>query len=174
MAAENVWNGVGCPFPGTRGASGSPVSQASARGASLEMTPWEGTAVNSTQQKQQSEESRDGREVSVVVSGCGKDDARTVFDVLRAAFVTDRASVDVPQDVDGKQPTAWVVTVDVAEARVVSGSVRLGGPVTADVQGGYWAVDRLRQSLAEAFAVQVVGTVSGDQEEEVRLRLRNK
>lgn len=174
MAAENVWNGVGCSFPGTRGASGPPVSQASARGASLEMTPWEGTAVNSTQQKQQSEESRDGREVSVVVSGCGKDDARTVFDVLRAAFVTDRASVDVPQDVDGKQPTAWVVTVDVAEARVVSGSVRLGGPVTADVQGGYWAVDRLRQSLADAFAVQVVGTVSGDQEEEVRLRLRNK
>ncbi|MFI6894040.1 hypothetical protein ACIBM4_08020 [Streptomyces sp. NPDC050256] len=130
--------------------------------------------MNSTQRKQQSEESRDGREVSVVVSGCGKDDARTVFDVLRAAFVTDRASVDVPQDVDGRQPTAWVVTVDVAEARVVSGPVRLGGPVTADVQGGYWAVDRLRQGLADAFAVQVVGTVSGDQEEEVRLRLKNK
>ncbi|WP_326665743.1 hypothetical protein [Streptomyces sp. NBC_00385] len=130
--------------------------------------------MNSTQEKQQSEESRDGREVSVVVSGCGKDDARTVFDVLRAAFVTDRASVDVPHDVDGKRPTAWVVTVDVAEARVVSGSVRLGEPVTVDAQGGYWAVDRLRQGLAGAFAVQVVGTVSGDQEEEVRLRLRNK
>lgn len=165
---------MGCSFAGTCGASGPPVSQAPARGASLEVTPWEGTAVNSTQQKQQSEESRGGREVSVVVSGCGKDDARTVFDVLRAAFVTDRASVDVPQDVDGKQPTAWVVTVDVAEARVVSGSVRLGGPVTADVQGGYWAVDRLRQGLADAFAVQIVGTVSGDQEEEVRLRLKNK
>ncbi|MFE9858086.1 hypothetical protein [Streptomyces sp. NPDC005780] len=130
--------------------------------------------MNSTQEKQQSEESRDGREVSVVVSGCGKDDARTVFDVLRAAFVTDRASVDLPQDVNGKRPTAWVVTVDVSEARVVSGPVQLGEPVTADVQGGYWAVDRLRQGLADAFAVQVVGTVSGDQEEEVRLRLRNK
>ncbi len=150
------------------------MSQASARGVSLEVTPWEGTAVNSTQDKQQSEESRDGREVSVVVSGCEKDDARTVFDVLRAAFVTDRASVDVPQDVTGKRPTAWVVTVDVTEARVVSGPVRLGAPVTADVQGGYWAVDRLRQSLAGAFAVRVVGTVSGDQEEEVRLRLENK
>lgn len=150
------------------------MSQASARGASLEVTPWEGTAVNSTQEKQHSGESRDGREVSVVVSGCGKDDARTVFDVLRAAFATDRASVDVPQDVTGKRPTAWVVTVDVSEARVVSGPVRLGEPVTADVQGGYWAVDRLRQSLAGAFAVRVVGTVSGDQEEEVRLRLENK
>lgn len=150
------------------------MSQAPSRGVSLEVTPWEGTAVNSTQDKQQSEESRDGREVSVVVSGCEKGDARTVFDVLRAAFATDRASVDVPQDVTGKRPTAWVVTVDVTEARVVSGPVRLGAPVTADVQGGYWAVDRLRQSLAGAFAVQVVGTVSGDQEEEVRLRLENK
>ncbi|TXS43013.1 hypothetical protein [Streptomyces sp. OR43] len=130
--------------------------------------------MNSTQAKQQSEENRDGREVSVVVSGCGKDDARTVFDVLRAAFVTDRASADVPQEVDGKRPTAWVVTVDVTEARVVSGSVELGEPVTVDVQGGYRAVDRLRQGLADAFAVQVVGTVSGDQEEEVRLRLKNK
>ncbi|MFG3137454.1 hypothetical protein ACGFZA_14735 [Streptomyces sp. NPDC048211] len=130
--------------------------------------------MNSTQDKQQSEESLDGREVSVVVSGCEKDDARTVFDVLRAAFATDRASVDVPQEVDGKRPTAWVVTVDVTEALVVSGPVRLGAPVTADVQGGYWAVDRLRRSLADAFSVQVVGTVSGDQEEEVRLRLENK
>ncbi|WP_406099557.1 hypothetical protein [Streptomyces sp. NBC_01013] len=130
--------------------------------------------MNSTQEEQQSGESREGREVSVVVSGCGKDDARTVFDVLRAAFVTDRASVDVPQDVTGKRPTAWVVTVDVSEARVVSGPVRLGEPVTADVQGGYWAVDRLRKSLAGAFAVRVLGTVSGDQEEEVRLRLENK
>ncbi|MFD8690111.1 hypothetical protein [Streptomyces sp. NPDC059651] len=130
--------------------------------------------MNSTQDKQQSEESLDGREVSVVVSGCEKDDARTVFDVLRAAFATDRASVDVPQEVDGKRPTAWVVTVDVTEALVVSGPVRLGAPVTADVQGGYWAVDRLRRSLADAFSVQVVGAVSGDQEEEVRLRLENK
>lgn len=130
--------------------------------------------MNSTQQQQQSEEGGDGREVSVVVSGCGKDDARTVFDVLRAAFATDRGSSDLPQDISGKRPTAWVVTVDVSEARVVSGPVRLGEPVTADVQGGYWAVDRLRQSLAGAFAVRVVGTVSGDQEEEVRLRLENK
>lgn len=150
------------------------MSQASAGGASLEVTPWEGTAVNSTQRQQQSEEGREGREVSVVVSGCGKDDARTVFDVLRAAFATDRGSADVPQDVSGKRPTAWVVTVDVSEARVVSGPVRLDEPVTADVQGGYWAVDQLRQSLAGAFAVRVVGTVSGDQEEEVRLRLENK
>ncbi len=149
------------------------MSQACGCGASLEVTPPEGTAVNSTQEEQRTDQSRSGSEVSVVVSGCEKGDARTVFDVLRAAFTTDRASVDVPQDVNGKRPTAWVVTVDVTEARVVSGPVRLGAPVTVDAQGGYWAVERLRQSLADAFAVRVVGTVSGDQEEEVRLRLEN-
>ncbi|MGW1230454.1 hypothetical protein [Streptomyces sp. NPDC001478] len=127
-----------------------------------------------THEKPRTEESRYGREVSVVVSGCDKADAGTVFDVLRAAFTTDRASVDVPEDLTGPRPTAWAATVDVDEARVVSGTVRLGGPVTLDVQGGYWAVDRLRQGLAGAFAVTVTGTVSGDQEEEVRLRLENR
>ncbi|MCX4850084.1 hypothetical protein [Streptomyces sp. NBC_00893] len=127
-----------------------------------------------TIKEKQAEESGYGQEVSVVISGCEKADARMVFDVLRAAFTTDRASVDVPQHLAGKRPTAWVVTVDVAEARVVSGPVALGAPVSVDVQGGYWAVERLRQSLAHAFDVTVVGTVSGDQEEEVRLRLANR
>ncbi|MFJ1929509.1 hypothetical protein [Streptomyces sp. NPDC088131] len=129
--------------------------------------------MNSTGEVQAAE-NQQGGEVSVVLSGCAKDDAGTVFDVLRAAFVTDRASADVPQDVTGKRPTVWAATVDVTEERVVSGTVQLGASVTVDVQGGYWAVERLRHSLAGAFAVRVVGTVSGDQEEEVRLRLSNK
>lgn len=149
------------------------MSQTPGRGESLEVTPSEGTAVNSTREVQ-TEENRQGGEVSVVLSGCAQDDAGMVFDVLRAAFATDRASVDVPHDVTGKRPTAWVATVDVAEERVVSGPVRLGAPVTVDAQGGYWAVERLRQGLTGAFAVRVVGTVSGDQEEEVRLRLASK
>ncbi|MET8330290.1 hypothetical protein [Streptomyces sp. NPDC005181] len=122
----------------------------------------------------QTEENRDGREVAVAITGCSKDDARMVFDVLRAAFTTDRASADVPRDLAGKRPTVWTVTVDVSEARVVSGPVTLGEPVTVDVQGGYWAVDELRKHLADAFTVRVVGTVSGDQEEEVRLRLESR
>ncbi|THA71489.1 hypothetical protein E6P78_06070 [Streptomyces sp. A0958] len=129
--------------------------------------------MNSTQEQQASEGHHD-QEVSVVVSDCPENDARTVFDVLRAAFTTDRSSADIPHEAAAKRPTAWTATVDVSEARTVSGPVTLGAPVTADVQGGYLAVDRLRQGLADAFAVQVVGTVSGDQEEEVRLRLENK
>lgn len=129
--------------------------------------------MNSTQEQQAAENHHD-QEVSVVVSDCPEDDARTVFDVLRAAFTTDRSAADIPHEAASKRPTAWTATVDVSETRTVSGSVTLGAPVTAEVQGGYQAVDRLRQGLADAFAVQVVGTVSGDQEEEVRLRLDNK
>lgn len=66
------------------------------------------------------------------------------------------------------------MTVDVSEARVVSGPIAIGEPVTLDVQGGYWAVDELRKHLADAFTVRVVGTVSGDQEEEVRLRVESR
>ncbi|GAA3479965.1 hypothetical protein [Streptomyces yanii] len=128
--------------------------------------------MNSTQS--QTEEYRHGKEVSVAISGCAKGDARTVFDVLRAAFATDRALADVPQDLAGNRPTVWTMTVDVSEALVVSGPVALGKPVKVDVQGGYWAVEELRRHLADAFAVQVVGTVSGDQEEEVRLRLESR
>ncbi|MFF1835463.1 hypothetical protein ACFVXE_14830 [Streptomyces sp. NPDC058231] len=122
----------------------------------------------------QAEENRYGREVAVAITGCEKDDARMVFDVLRASFATDRASVDVPRHMAGKRPTVWTVTVDASEARVVSGPVAIGEPVTVDVQGGYWAVDEVTKHLADAFAVQVVGTVSGDQEEEVRLRLESR
>lgn len=173
MGVKSVSIGTGRVAARIRKPAGPLTSQTPGRGESLEVHPQEGTAVNSTREAQ-TEENRQGGEVSVVLSGCAKDDAGTVFDVLRAAFVTDRASVDVPQDVTGKQPTAWVATVDVTEERVVSAPVRLGAPVTLDVQGGYWAVERLRQSLTGAFAVRVVGTVSGDQEEEVRLRLASK
>lgn len=57
---------------------------------------------------------------------------------------------------------------------MVSGPIAIGEPVTLDVQGGYWAVDELRKHLADAFTVRVVGTVSGDQEEEVRLRVESR
>ncbi|WP_335933227.1 hypothetical protein [Streptomyces sp. PTD5-9] len=125
-------------------------------------------------EESRTEPSPHGEDVSVVISGCDTADARMVFDALRAAFTTDRASVDVPERLAEKRPSAWTATVDVTEERVVSGPVPLGAPVSIDVQGGYWAVERLRRSLAHAFDVRVVGTASGDQEEEVRLRLTGR
>jgi hypothetical protein len=54
----------------------------------------------------------------------------------------------------------------------VSG-VTLAGTVTADLQGCPVAVERLCRTLDAAFAVEKVGTVAGDQEVEVQLRLTN-
>ncbi|GAA1189867.1 hypothetical protein GCM10009654_54220 [Streptomyces hebeiensis] len=113
-------------------------------------------------------------EVVVALSGGATEDARAVFGVLGSAFASDRAADDVPQELPGERPTVWTATFDVADLRSRPGPVRLTAPVTADVQGGYRAVDSLREALSTAFTVRVVGTASGDQEEEVQLRLENR
>lgn len=117
---------------------------------------------------------QESRDVVVAVTGCAKEDARTVFDVLRRSFVSDRRADDEPQEASPTRPTVWFATVDVSETKASDAPAPLTGPVLMDVQGGYWAVDRFRRHLAESFAVRMVGTAAGDQEEEVRLRLANR
>lgn len=117
---------------------------------------------------------QESRDVVVAVTGCAKEDARTVFDVLRRSFVSDRAAGDEPQEASRTRPTVWFATVDVSETRASDAPAPLSAPVVLDVQGGYWAVDRFRRHLAESFAVRMVGTAAGDQEEEVRLMLANR
>ncbi|MFJ4963234.1 hypothetical protein EES43_01140 [Streptomyces sp. ADI96-02] len=128
--------------------------------------------MNST--PEQSDDHPAGREVLVSLSRCDQKDARTVFDVLGSAFSSDRPAADTPVEAAGPRPTVWATTVDVTEPQAVAEPVRLSGPVTVDAQGGYWAVDRLRDHLTGAFAVSVVGTAAGDQEQEVRMRLENR
>ncbi|WP_326696069.1 hypothetical protein OG909_01265 [Streptomyces sp. NBC_01754] len=120
------------------------------------------------------QEHRESGDVVVEVTGCPKEDARTVFDVLRRSFVSDRPADDPPEDASAVRPTVWTATVDVTEAEESAAPPRLSGPVTVEAQGGYWAVDRLRRHLADTFTVRVVGTASGDQEQEVRLRLESR
>lgn len=127
--------------------------------------------MNSTQEPTQ--EHRESGEVVVAVTGCPKEDARTVFDVLRRSFASDRPAGDAPQEASDTRPTVWTATVDVTETRTGSGPARLSTPVTVEAQGGYWAVDRLRKHLTEAFTVRLVGTAAGDQEQEVRLVLES-
>ncbi|ATY94140.1 hypothetical protein ACFY9H_15195 [Streptomyces bacillaris] len=115
-----------------------------------------------------------GQEVLVSLSRCDLADARSVFGVLGHAFDSDREADDEPEATSGSRPTVWVTTVDVSEPRAAAEPVTLTAPVTVDAQGGYWAVDRLRTHLTGAFAVRVVGTAAGDQEQEVRLRLENR
>ena len=110
-------------------------------------------------------------EVAVTLDRCGKEDARAVLAALHASFPSDRSPADAPADAPDGGPIVWSATFDVSRTVGLAPPGRLSEPVTLTAQGGYHAVDRLREGLAEAFAVRVVGTASGDQEEEVRLRL---
>lgn len=116
--------------------------------------------------------------VSVELSGCDRRDARTVFDALGAYFTSDRRSGDTPEDFPGNRPTVWLGTFDVADPHQggvrPDGPVRLASSVDADVHGGYWAIERFRAALDDLFTVRDLSTVSGDQEEELRVRLENR
>ncbi|OIJ68704.1 hypothetical protein [Streptomyces mangrovisoli] len=112
--------------------------------------------------------------VSVEISGCSKEDARVVFDTLCECFESDRCAEDVPQQIHEVRPMVWLGTFDVADVRRGSHRARLTGPVTADVQGGYWAIERFRTTLDSLFTVHDLSTASGDQEREMNLRLESR
>ncbi|MFG3114512.1 hypothetical protein ACGF4C_08955 [Streptomyces sp. NPDC048197] len=113
-------------------------------------------------------------QVQVEVTDCRAEDAHTVFGALNALFTSNRATEDVPRGSPGMQPTVWAASVDVSEAPAEVEPRRLTEPVTVTLQGGYQAVHRLHAGLARTFAVQDVGSASGDQEKEVQLRLRTR
>ncbi|WP_212914690.1 hypothetical protein [Streptomyces sp. TS71-3] len=117
-------------------------------------------------------ERQSGTQVLVEVSGCSESDAHAVFETLRDFFPSDRGAADVPHAASDTQPTIWAGTFDVRGGPGSAAPRRLTAPVTVDVQGGYHAVDQLRDTLSAAFAVEILGTAAGDQENEVQLRLR--
>ncbi|MET7851839.1 hypothetical protein AB0D78_03450 [Streptomyces avermitilis] len=108
-------------------------------------------------------------EVQVVLTDCSATDAGHLFAALRRRFECDRDESDSPAEA----PTAWTATFDTAAVcpPASGASVPLSGPVTAEVQGSPHAVRELEDALAEVFTVHEVGSVSGDQEVEVELRL---
>jgi len=112
--------------------------------------------------------------VTVSLTGGSREDAATVFDVLRTAFPLDRPSDEVPHEQPDGRPLVWTSLFEPTEERIPTGPAPLEGSVTATLQGGYAAVDLLRAALDGAFAVQERGTASGDQEKEVDLLLRAK
>lgn len=113
-------------------------------------------------------------QVEVELTGTSTEDAHAVFRVLGEAYASDRAAGDVPQDMPGDRPTVWSATFDTSRPHAEPAPVRLGTPVTATLQGGYHAVDSLRATLASAFDVRMVGSASGDQEQEVHLELASR
>ncbi|MEV0175883.1 hypothetical protein AB0I00_32815 [Streptomyces sp. NPDC050803] len=113
--------------------------------------------------------------VSVEISGCSKEDARVVFDALCACFDSDRCDEDVPKDWHETRPTVWLGTFEVSEPhKGAHPTARLSASVEADVQGGYWAIDRFRTTLHDLFTVHDLSTASGDQERELHVRLESR
>jgi hypothetical protein len=111
-------------------------------------------------------------QVTVIIDGCAKEDAKTVLDALHTSFAGDRAAADAPAEAADGAPNVWSATFDVSRTLALPGGpAPLTSPVKLTAQGGYHAVDRLREALAESFTVQVIGTASGDQEEEAAFRL---
>ncbi|MFF2385615.1 hypothetical protein [Streptomyces sp. NPDC058108] len=112
--------------------------------------------------------------VTVFLTGASQEDATTVFDVLRAAFPADGSADPARLDLSGDQPVAWSAEFDPTREFVPTGPTSLRGELTATLQGGYVAVDRLCKALDAAFTVDEQGMASGDQEKEVDLQLRTK
>ena len=111
---------------------------------------------------------------TVSLTGASKEDAATVFGVLRTAFPTDRSADDVPREQPGDHSAVWSAEFEPARERIPTDPIPLAGSVSATLQGDYVAVDQLFEALSTAFAVDHWGAASGDQEKEVDLRLSSK
>lgn len=111
--------------------------------------------------------------VAVTLNGCSREDADAVFRTLSRAFESDRAPGDAPQYASQEHASVWSATFDVSQQRGDTEPVRLATSVTAELQGGYWAVDRMQATLAAAFELEEEGMAAGDQEKDVQLRLNS-
>ncbi|MEU6375753.1 hypothetical protein [Streptomyces sp. NPDC046909] len=112
--------------------------------------------------------------VSLEISGCNKEDARIVFDVLCQCFESDRSAEDVPQQLHETRPMVWLGTFEVTDAHECAAPPRLSSSVEADAQGGYWAIERLRSTLDSLFTVRDLSSASGDQERELHVLLESR
>ena len=111
---------------------------------------------------------------TVSLTGASKEDAATVFSVLRRAFPTGRSLDGMPQERPGDHSAVWTAEFEPERERIPTDPVALESSVSATLQGAYAAVDRLFEALSTAFAVDHWGAASGGQEKEVGLRLTTK
>ncbi|MFG3296657.1 hypothetical protein ACGF3G_48765 [Streptomyces sp. NPDC048179] len=111
---------------------------------------------------------------TVSLTEASRQDAATVFGVLRTTFPTDRSCGYLPQEQPGGRTIVWSAEFEPTQEWIPTDPIPLRGSVSATLQGGYVAVDQLRKALDVAFAVEERGTASGDQEQEVDLRLTTK
>ncbi|MEU8979318.1 hypothetical protein [Streptomyces sp. NPDC048309] len=109
--------------------------------------------------------------VQVVLGTCSADDAETVLRALGSRFEADPDLVSDTRRDARTHPDTWADGFLVSHSAAPLPEAALSGPVTAELQGGPVAVARLRETLASAFAVEDTGSVSGDQEVDLQLRL---
>ncbi|MFE6224880.1 MULTISPECIES: hypothetical protein [unclassified Streptomyces] len=113
-------------------------------------------------------------DVTVQLSDCGHDDARTVFEVLDHYYRLEDVEPPSPADA-GPAPTVWMATFDTSGGqREEVRPPRLTGKVGALLTGGYHAVAEVERVLSAGFAIESLQTVSGDQETEARLLLASR
>ncbi|MFF7529092.1 hypothetical protein ACIP6Q_38485 [Streptomyces bobili] len=112
--------------------------------------------------------------VTLEISDCSKEDARIVFDTLCACFESDRCAEDVPEQLHATRPMVWLGTFEVSDVHDCARPAPLASSVTADVQGGYWAIERFRTTLDSVFRVKDLSSASGDQETELHLLLESR
>ncbi|MEU6084835.1 hypothetical protein [Streptomyces sp. NPDC047108] len=115
--------------------------------------------------------------VSVHLTDCSPQDADSVFDALLAAFpaaVDQETGAHCAQHPRLDNPMVWIKTFDVRTPGA-AGPKALAGAVTVDLFGSYGPVRQLEDALARSFLTEEEGhVVPGDQEVQVRLRLRSR
>ncbi|MCD9143926.1 hypothetical protein [Streptomyces albireticuli] len=113
--------------------------------------------------------------VSIHVTDCGHQDAGAVFRALESAFpeVEEPTRSEVQAATGAEHPMVWCMVVDTRTGHAPSTAtpVPLSGGVSVDLFGAADPVRKVRQELAAAFSVEDRGTVPGEHELEVRLRL---
>ncbi|MFJ9431664.1 hypothetical protein ACIRQY_18655 [Streptomyces sp. NPDC101490] len=114
-------------------------------------------------------------DVTVQLSDCCREDAQAVFDVLDGVYQREDMTVPGPQSAPGPAVTVWTATFDTAGGgRRETAPASLTAPVGVTLTGGYHAVDAVEKTLAVAFDVRSMQSVSGDQETEARLLLASR
>ncbi|MFJ4846805.1 MULTISPECIES: hypothetical protein [unclassified Streptomyces] len=119
-------------------------------------------------------DSHHASQVDVLLTDCAKQDAGAVLGALEAAFPT-RPGESLTEAVEprpgAKHPTVWAASVDTRSHGHELGPVHLDGPLTADLSGGPRHVREVKKVLGDCFELEEQGSVSGDQEVELRVRL---
>ncbi|MDI3404235.1 hypothetical protein [Streptomyces cavernicola] len=115
--------------------------------------------------------------VTVTLSDCSADEAHAVLDYLSSLFPYEECG-PVRADTHPHTPTVWSATLDTTRPAAPPAEPRppvgVQGPVEVTLQGTPQDVAAVHTALEEAFSFHDEGTVSGDQEREVQLRISSR